>query len=83
MFVSFAVTLLTNPVKKIADELNACLALVFRFNCTNLVKIILGADVYPVPGSVILIPVIAPWNILASAFAPIPPPPVMRINGGS
>ena len=38
---------------------------------------------YPLPGSVILIAVIIPWSITASALAPIPPPPVIKINGGS
>ena len=83
MFVSFAVTSLTRPVKYIADELNACLALVLRLRFTSFVNMILGGEVYPSPGSVILIPVIAPCAIVASAFAPIPPPPVMRMKGAS
>ena len=79
MFASFAVTSLTRPVRYIADELNACLALVLRLRFTSFVNIIFGTEVYPSPGSVILIPVIAPCAIVASAFAPIPPPPDIRI----
>ena len=36
-----------------------------------------GGLIYPLPGSVTTISLIEPWAILASAFAPIPPPPVI------
>ena len=81
--VSPAPTSLTTPVKYITEELNDCLASDFLFKLTNLVKIILGAEVYPLPGSITLIPVILPWSTVASALAPIPPPPVINMKGGS
>ena len=70
---------MTRPVEYTADELNACLALVLRLRFTSFVNIMFGTEVYPAPGSVILIPVIAPCAIVASAFAPIPPPPEIRM----
>ena len=58
--VSFAETSLTRPVRKLAPELYACLALVLRLRLTNLVKIIFGGAVYPLPGSVTTISLIEP-----------------------
>ena len=45
MFVSFAVTSLTRPVRYIADELNACLALVLRLRFTSFVNMMFGTEV--------------------------------------
>ena len=42
-------------------------------------NIIFGGFIYPLPGSVTVIDVILPWAISAVAFAPIPPPPLIKI----
>ena len=81
--VSEAVKFLTRPVRYICSELFACLASVLRFKFTSFVKIIFGGFTYPEPGSVTVKPDICPWLICAVAYAPIPPPPVIKTNGGS
>ena len=44
-------------------------------------KLIVGADVYPLPALVITILVTAPDAIVAVATAPVPPPPVITTVG--
>ena len=65
------------------EELFDWRAPALRFRSTNLVNIIFGGVVYPSPCSVTVIDVIDPWSTVATAFAPIPPPPLIKINGAS
>ena len=76
---ALAVISLTKPVRYIADEFNACLALVLRLRLTNFVNITFGELVYPTPSSVTIIDVILPCATVAIALAPIPPPPVIKM----
>jgi hypothetical protein len=45
------------------------------------VKLIVGADVYPLPPEVMVIDVTAPFVTKAIAEAPLPPPPVNTTVG--
>ena len=46
------------------------------------VKVIVGADVKPVPPLVMVTPVTTPPTTVATPVAPVPPPPVMVTIGG-